>query len=134
MSAIRFPLTLDNPGAANPVSPQEGAKLSAGRPSSSAATRCGDALGRVSSAAADGAESGPISEPRPTALEPFPPPAPPPSSNANATAAAAPPTLTQQEQLAQLNRALEQLGISPQSISLDNRLALIRSANDPRRF
>jgi hypothetical protein len=70
------------------------------------------------------------------ALEPFPPPAPPPSSNANATAtaAAAPPTLTQQEQLAQLNRALEQLGISPQSISLDNRLALIRSANDPRRF
>jgi hypothetical protein len=37
-------------------------------------------------------------------------------------------------QLAQLNRALEQLGISPQSISLDNRLALIRSANDPRRF
>jgi hypothetical protein len=31
----------------------------------------------------------------------------------------------------QLDRVLERLGISPQSISLDNRLALIKSANDP---
>jgi hypothetical protein len=46
----------------------------------------------------------------------------------NATTA---PTPTQQEQLAELNRVLERLGISPQSISLDNRLALIKSANDP---
>jgi hypothetical protein len=44
---------------------------------------------------------------------------------------AAAPSLSQQEQLAQLNRVLEQLGINPQSISLDNRLALIKSANDP---
>jgi hypothetical protein len=53
-----------------------------------------------------------------------------PASNATTTPTAAP-TLSQQEQLAQLDRVLERLGINPQSLSLDNRLALIKSANDP---
>ena len=73
------------------------------------------------------------------ALQAFPPaPAPTAISSAQlasasdaATTAATAPTLSQQEQLAQLNRVLEQLGINPQNISLDNRLALIKSANDP---
>jgi hypothetical protein len=69
------------------------------------------------------------------ALEAF-PPAPAqttgaPARFAFASNATTTPTPTQQEQLAQLDRVLEQLGISPQSISLDNRLALIKSANDP---
>jgi hypothetical protein len=47
------------------------------------------------------------------------------------TTTTAPTALTQQEQLAQLNQTLLRLGISPQSISLDNRFALLQSANDP---
>ncbi|MGA8144395.1 MAG: hypothetical protein WB987_10950 [Candidatus Acidiferrales bacterium] len=39
--------------------------------------------------------------------------------------------MSEQEQLVQLNQTLQRLGISPQSISLDNRLALLKSANDP---
>ena len=63
------------------------------------------------------------------ALEAFPPA--PVLAASSPTQFAAAPSLSQQEQLAQLNRVLEQLGINPQSISLDNRLALIKSANDP---
>jgi hypothetical protein len=131
MSAIRFPLTLDNPGAANPVSPQEGAKVSAGGPSSVLqpdVVTLSAVFPPPPPTEANQAQFQNLAQP---ALEAFPPPVQPSSSKANATAAAAPPTLTQEEQLAQLNRALELLGISPQSISLDNRLALIRSANDP---
>jgi len=50
--------------------------------------------------------------------------------SANATT---PANLSQQEQRAQLDQALEQLGIKPQIISLDKRLALLKSANDPPR-
>ena len=131
MGAIRFPLLVDNPGAANPVSPQEGAKLSAGGPSSALqpdVVTLSAVFPPPPPAETNQAQFQNLAQP---ALEAFPAPAPPPSTSANATAAAASPTLTQQEQLAQLNRALEQLGINPQSISLDNRLALVRSANDP---
>ena len=133
MGAIRFPLLVDNPDTANPVSPQEGGKPSAGGPSSVLqpdVVTLSAVFPPPPPAEPNQAQFQNLAQ---STLVAFPPPDPPPSSNANAasTAAAVPPTLTQQEQLAQLNRALEQLGISPQSISLDNRLALIRSANDP---
>jgi hypothetical protein len=80
-----------------------------------------------------------LQSPAQPALEAFPPvlaqtassPVQLGSASDAATIPATAPSLSQQEQLAQLDRVLERLGISPQSISLDNRLALIKSANDP---
>jgi hypothetical protein len=98
-----------------------------------------DTLRRIpASAPVDAANLVQFQSPAKAALEAFPPAltqaASSPSQLASApdtTAAATAPSLSQQEQLAQLDQVLEQLGINPQSISLDNRLALIKSANDP---
>jgi hypothetical protein len=136
MSAISFPLSTDISSAANQVSPSNAKLLPAGGGGQSAVFR------------PDTVKLSAVFPPPPPvdtansvqfqllaegstqpALQAF-PPAPTQTTNspaqllpvANATT---PATLTQQEQLAQLNRVLEQLGINPQSISLDNRLALI---------
>ncbi len=83
----------------------------------------------------DGANFVQFQSPAQPALEAFPPASAQtsggPARVALASNATTAPTPTQQEQLAELDRVLERLGISPQSISLDNRLALIKSANDP---
>jgi hypothetical protein len=143
MSAINFPLTTDISNAANQVSSQNTENLPAGgsghstglRPDTVTLSAVFPPLPPV-----DAANFVQFRSPAQPALESFPPAASPAASasaqlasaaDAAATSAAGTPSLSQQEQLAQLNRVLEQLGINPQSISLDNRLALIKSANDP---
>jgi hypothetical protein len=138
MSAINFPLSTDIPSAANQVSSQNAEQLPTGGSGQSSVLRPDTVtLSAVFPPAppVDAANFAQFQSPASPALEAFPPP---PAQTANTPAALAPvanattaPTPTQQEQLAQLNRVLEQLGINPQSISLDNRLALIKSANDP---
>ena len=110
MSAINFPLTRGISTAANEVSSQNPEQLPTGGPGQSGVLR-----------------------PDTVTLSAVFPPAPPvdAANFVQFQSPAAAPSLSQQEQLAQLNRVLEQLGINPQSISLDNRLALIKSANDP---
>ena len=138
MSAINFPLTTDISSAANRVSLQNAEQLPAGRSGQSTVLRTDTVtLSAVfpPPPPVDAANFVQFQSPAQPALEAF-PPAPAQTSGAparfalasNATSA---PTPTQQEQLAELDRVLERLGISPQSISLDNRLALIKSANDP---
>ncbi|MFY9732794.1 MAG: hypothetical protein WB723_00725 [Candidatus Acidiferrales bacterium] len=138
MSAINFPLTRDISSAANEVSSQNAEQLPTGGSGHATVLRPDTVtLSAVFPPAppVDAANFVQFQSPAPPALDAFPPaPAQTASSPArlapvaNATTA---PTPTQQELLAQLNRVLEQLGINPQSISLDNRLALIKSANDP---
>ncbi len=138
MSAINFPLTRDISSAANQVSSQNAEQLPAGgsgqssvlRPDTVTLSAVFPPLPPV-----DSANFVQFQSPARPALEAF-PPAPAqtigaPARFALASNATTTPTPTQQEQLAQLDRVLERLGISPQSISLDNRLALIKSANDP---
>src|SRR5580692_7639059 len=110
MSAINFPLTRDISSAANEVSSQNAEQLPTG-----------------------GSGQSGVLQPDTVTLSAVFPPAPPvdAANFVQFQSPAAAPSLSQQEQLAQLNRVLEQLGINPQSISLDNRLALIKSANDP---
>jgi hypothetical protein len=142
MSAISFPLTTDISSAASQVSSQNAEQLPAGGAGESTVLHPDTVtLSAVfpPPPPVDSANSVQfqVEDPGPAqpALQAF-PPAPTQTTNspaqllpvANATT---PATLTQQEQLTQLNRVLEQLGINPQSISLDNRLALIKSANDP---
>jgi hypothetical protein len=138
MSAINFPLNTDISSAANQVSSQNAERLPAGGSGQSTVLRPDTVtLSAVfpPPPPADGANFVQFQSPAQPALEAF-PPAPAQTSGgsarltpgSNATTA---PTPTQQEQLAELDRVLERLGISPQSISLDNRLALIKSANDP---
>src|ERR1700752_4694977 len=135
MSAINFPLTRDIWSAANEGSSQKAEQLPRGGSGQSGVLRPDTVtLSAVFPPAppVDAANFVQFQSPAQPALEAF-PPAPAQfaaASDATATPAAAP-SLSQQEQLAQLNRVLEQLGINPQSISLDNRLALIKSANDP---
>ena len=142
MSAINFPLTRDISSAANEVSSQNAEQLPTGGSGQSGVLRPDTVtLSAVFPPAppVDAANFVQFQSPAQPALEAFPPaPAQAASSPAQFAAAsdatatpAAAPSLSQQEQLAQLNRVLEQLGINPQSISLDNRLALIKSANDP---
>jgi len=137
MSAINFPLTRDISTAANEVSSQNAEQLPTG------------GSGQATVLRPDTVTLSAVFPPAPPVdapnfvqfqsrahppLEAFPPAAAQtgaPARLALASNATAAPTPTQQEQLAQLDRVLEQLGISPQSISLDNRLALIKSANDP---
>jgi hypothetical protein len=138
MSAINFPLSTDISGAANQVSSQNAEELPAGGSGQSIVLRPDTVtLSAVfpPPPSVDAANFVQFQSPAPTALEAFPPP---PAETASSPARLAPeanattaPTPSQQEQLAQLNRVLERLGINPQSISLDNRLALIKSANDP---
>ena len=110
MSAINFPLTRDISSAANEVSSQNAEQLPTG----------------------GSGQSGVLRPDTVTLSAVFPPAPPVDAANfVQFQSPAAAPSLSQQEQLAQLNRVLEQLGINPQSISLDNRLALIKSANDP---
>lgn len=144
MSAINFPLTRDISSAANEVSSQSAEQLPTGGSGQSSVLRPDTVtLSAVFPPAppVDAANFVQFQSPAQPALEAF-PPTPAPAQTANspeqlasvsdtATTPAAAPSLSQQEQLAQLNRVLEQLGINPQSISLDNRLALIKSANDP---
>jgi len=138
MSAINFPLSTDISSAANQVSSQNAERLPAGGSSQSTALRPDTVtLSAVfpPPPPVDGANFVQFQSPAKPALEAF-PPAPAQTSGGPARAALASnattaPTPTQQEQLAELDRVLERLGISPQSISLDNRLALIKSANDP---
>ena len=142
MSAINFPLTTDISSAANQVSSQNAEQLPAGGSGESTVLRPDTVtLSAVfpPPPPVDAANFVQFQSPAQPALEAFPPALAQTTgwparfalaSNAPTTAATAP-TLSQQEQLAQLNRVLEQLGINPQSISLDNRLALIKSANDP---
>jgi hypothetical protein len=138
MSAINFPLSTDISSAANQVSSQNAEQLPAGGSGQSTVLRPDTVtLSAVFPPAppVDAANFVQFQSPAQPALEAF-PPAPAQTTGAparfalasNATTA---PTPTQQEQLAELDRVLERLGISPQSISLDNRLALIKSANDP---
>jgi hypothetical protein len=146
MSTINFPLIRDISSAANEVSSQNGEQLPTGGSGQSSALRPDTVtLSAVFPPAppVDAANFVQFQSPAQPALEGFPPAlAQAPAQTANspsqvasasdtATTSAAAPSLSQQEQLAQLNRVLEQLGINPQSISLDNRLALIKSANDP---
>ena len=142
MSAINFPLTTDISSAANQSSSQNAEQLPAGGSGQSTVLRPDTVtLSAVFPPAppVDAANFVQFQSPAQPALQAFPPaPAPTAISSAQlasasdaATTAATAPTLSQQEQLAQLNRVLEQLGINPQNISLDNRLALIKSANDP---
>ena len=142
MSAINFPLTTDISSAANQVSSQNAEQLPAGGSGQSTVLRPDTVtLSAVFPPAppVDAANFVQFQSPAQPALEAFPPgpsqvansPAQLTSASDAATTAATAPTLSQQEQLAQLNRVLEQLGINPQNISLDNRLALIKSANDP---
>jgi len=138
MSAINFPLTADISSAANEVSSQNAEQLPTGGSGQSTVLRPDTVtLSAVFPPAppVDAANFVQFQSPAQPALEAF-PPAPAqttggPARFALASNATATPTPTQQEQLAQLDRVLEQLGISPQNISLDNRLALIKSANDP---
>jgi hypothetical protein len=138
MSAINFPLTADISSAAKEVSSQNAERLPAGGSGQSTVLRPDTVtLSAVfpPPPPVDGANFVQFQSPAQPALEAF-PPAPAQTSGGPARAALASnattaPTPTQQEQLAELDRVLERLGISPQSISLDNRLALIKSANDP---
>jgi hypothetical protein len=142
MSAVSFPLTTDISSAANEVSSSNAEQLPAGGSGRSAVLRPDTVtlsavfpppppVDTANSVQFQVQDQGPAQP----ALEAF-PPAPIQTINspaqllpvANATTPATP---TQQEQLAQLDRVLRQLGINPQSISLDNRLALIKSENDP---
>ena len=144
MSAINFPLTRDISSAANEVSSQNAEQLPTGGSGQSTVLRPDTVtLSAVFPPAppVDAANFVQFQSPAPPALEAFPPalastqasnsPAQLASASEATTTTATAPSLSQQEQLAQLNRVLEQLGINPQSISLDNRLALIKSANDP---
>ena len=142
MSAINFPLTTDISSAANQSSSQNSEQLpTAGSGQSSVLRPDTVTLSAVfpPPPPVDAANFVQFQSPAQPALEAF-PPGPSQVANSPAQLASAPdpttapttaPSLSQQEQLAQLNRVLEQLGINPQSISLDNRLALIKSANDP---
>jgi hypothetical protein len=142
MSAINFPLTTDISSAANQVSSQNAEQLPTGGSGQSTVLRPDTVtLSAVfpPPPPVDAANFVQFQSSAQPALQAFPPAVVPtasssaqlaPTSDAGTTAATAP-TLSQQEQLAQLNRVLEQLGINPQNISLDNRLALIKSANDP---
>jgi hypothetical protein len=137
MSAINFPLTTDISSAANQVSSQNAERLPAGGSGQSTVRPDTVTLSAVfpPPPPVDAANFGQFQSPAQHAIQAF-PPAPAQTTGtparltpgSNATTA---PTPTQQEQLAELDRVLERLGISPQSISLDNRLALIKSANDP---
>jgi hypothetical protein len=142
MSAINFPLTRDISSAANQSSSQNAEQLPTGGSGESSVLRPDS----VTLSAmfpppppVDAANFVQFQSPAQPALEAFPPAATQAASSpaqfAPAPDAAAIPatasSLSQQEQLAQLDQVLEQLGINPQSISLDNRLALIKSANDP---
>ena len=142
MSAINFPLSTDISSAANQVSSQNAEQLPAGGSGQSTVLRPDTVtLSAVFPPAppVDAANFVQFQSPAQPALEAFPPvlaqtassPAQLASGSDAATIPATAPDLSQQEQLAQLDRVLERLGISPQSISLDNRLALIKSANDP---
>ena len=142
MSAVNFPLTTDISSAANQSSSQNAEQLPAAGSGQSSVLRPDTVtLSAVFPPAppVDSANFVQFQSPAQPALEAF-PPGPSQVANSPAQLASAPnpttapataPSLSQQEQLAQLNRVLEQLGINPQSISLDNRLALIKSANDP---
>lgn len=138
MSAINFPLTTDISSAANQVSSQNAEQLPAAGSGQSSVLRPDTVtLSAVfpPPPPVDAANFVQFQSPGQPAVEAF-PPAPAqttggPARFALASNTTTTPTPTQQEQLAQLDRVLEQLGISPQSISLDNRLALIKSANDP---
>jgi hypothetical protein len=142
MSAINFPLTTDISSAANDVSSQNAEQLPTGGSGQSTVLRPDTVtLSAVFPPAppVDAANFVQFQSPAQPALEAFPPalaqtassPAQLASASHAATTPATAPSLSQQEQLAQLDRVLEQLGIRLQSISLDNRLALIKSANDP---
>jgi hypothetical protein len=144
MSAINFPLTRDISSAANEVSSQNAEQLPTGGSGQSSVLRTDTVtLSAVfpPPPPVDAANFVQFESPAQPALEAFPPALAPtqaassPAQSASAseatTTTAAAPSLSQQEQLAELNRVLEQLGINPQGISLDNRLALIKSANDP---
>jgi hypothetical protein len=136
MSAINFPLTTDISSAANQVSSQNAEQLPAGGAGQS--TVLLPDIVTLSAVfpppppvdAGNFVQFRSLAQP---ALEAFPPaPAQTTSSPAQVRpTSSATTTPSQQEQLAQLDRVLERLGINPQSISLDNRLALIKSANDP---
>jgi hypothetical protein len=142
MSAISFPITTDISSAANEVSSQNAEQLPTGGSGQSTVLRPDTVtLSAVFPPAppVDAANFVQFQSPAQPALEAFPPalaqtassPAQLASASDAATRPATAPSLSQEEQLAQLDRVLKQLGISPQSISLDNRLALIKSANDP---
>ena len=142
MSAINFPLSTDISSAANQVSSQNAEQLPAGGSGQSTALWPDTVTFSAVFPPAppvDAANFVQFQSPAQPALEAFPPvlaqtassPAQLASGSDAATIPATAPGLSQQEQLAQLDRVLERLGISPQSISLDNRLALIKSANDP---
>ena len=142
MSAISFPLTTDISSAANQVSSQNAEQLPAGGARQPAGLRPDTVTLSAAFPPPPPVDAANLVQfqlqsqgPPQTALEAFPPAATQTTNSAAQVApasnTAAPATLTQQEQLAQLNRVLEQLGINPQSIGLDNRLALIKSANDP---
>ena len=138
MSAINFPLSTDISSAANQVSSQNAEQLPTGGSGQSAVLQADTVTLSAAFPPAppvDAANFVQFQSPAPPALEAFPPAAAQtassPAQPAPVPNATAPATLNQQEQLAQLDQVLEQLGISPQSISLDNRLALIKSANDP---
>ncbi|HEY2110070.1 MAG TPA: hypothetical protein VGH17_09210 [Candidatus Acidoferrales bacterium] len=136
MSAINFPLTIDISSAANQVSSQNAEQLPTGGSGQSSVLRPDTVtLSAVfpPPPPVDAANFVQFQSPAPPALEAFPPAqtAKSPARLAPVADATTAPTPSQQEQLAQLNRVLEQLGINPQSISLDNRLALVKSANDP---
>ena len=139
MSAINFPLSTDISSAEKEVSSQNAERLPAGGSGQSTVLLRPDTV--TLSAVfpppppVDGANFVQFQSPAQPALEAFPPASAQtsggPARVALASNATTAPTPTQQEQLAELDRVLERLGISPQSISLDNRLALIKSANDP---
>jgi hypothetical protein len=138
MSAINFPLTTDISSAANQSSSQNAEQLPAGGSGQSTVLRPDTVtLSAVfpPPPPVDTVNFIQFQSPAQPALEAFPPAAAQTTGSsvrfALASNATTTPTPTQQEQLAQLDRVLKQLGISPQSISLDNRLALIKSANDP---
>ena len=142
MSAINFPLSMDISSAANQVSSQNAGQLPTGGSGQSIVLRPDTVtLSAVfpPPPPVDAANFAQFQSPAQPAFEAFPPtPAQAASSPVQLASAAGAtttpttaPTLSQQEQLAQLDRVLKQLGINPQSISLDNRLALIKSANDP---
>jgi hypothetical protein len=136
MGAIRFPLTSDSQSAPNQASPQEAATLPARLAGRSTVLRPD-----VVTLSAVFPPAQPVVAPNFVqfestslpAVQAFPPRLPndEPAQSARAAITTAPAALTQQQRLAQLNQTLLQLGISPQSISLDNRLALLQSANDP---
>jgi hypothetical protein len=138
MSAINFPLTTDISSAANQVSSQNAEQLPAGGSGQSTVLRPDTVtLSAVfpPPLPVDATNFVQFQSPAQPTLESFPPATAQttsaPARFALASNATTAPTPSQQEQLAELDRVLEQLGISPQSISLDNRLALIKSANDP---